>query len=82
MIQIYVIVILVLLVGGLSYYAVNTAFTGMASVVTGAYPTYFTGVGWTFVESMMAWLPFFAIVLACVLFAIVWGQKKGASMIG
>lgn len=82
MIQIYVIVILVLLCGGLVYYGVNIAFTGVSGVVTTAYPSYFTGAGWTFVTDIMAWLPFIAIVLACVLFTIVWSQKKGASIIG
>lgn len=81
LIQIWVIVLLVVVCGGLAYFAVDVAFNAVADVMTTTYPTYFTGTGWTFTTSIMAWLPWFAIILACVLFTIVWSQKRGQGLV-
>lgn len=71
---------MVLLCGGLAYFAVAVTFDAVQAPLVTAYPTYFSGVGWTFVQNIMAWLPWLAIILASLLFAIVWSQKRGQGL--
>lgn len=82
LIHIYVTVILVILCGGLMYYGISQAFNGVSSVMETAWPSYFTGSWWTFTSGFMTWLPFFAIILSCLIFVIVWSQKKGSGVYG
>lgn len=75
MIYTYFIVTLVIVVGGLAYYILFSAFDMTLTTLETAYPAYYSGGGPDFIYNFLRWGPFFLILVPLIIYVIVQSQK-------
>ena len=75
MIYAYFIATLVIIVGGLSYFALWTAFDTTLTTLETAYPAYYSGGGPDFIYAFLRYSPLLLIIIPLVIYMIVQSQK-------
>jgi len=75
MIYTYFAVLVVLLVGGFSYFALFDAFDTAFTTLETAYPAYYAGSGPDFIYAFVKYSPLLLILIPVIIYMIVQSQK-------
>ena len=75
MIYAYFVVIVVLLVGGFSYFALFDAFDTALTTLEASYPAYYAGSGPDFIYAFLYYSPLLLILIPVIIYMIVQSQK-------
>lgn len=75
MIYTYFMVLLVIIVGGLSYWGYFSAFDTVMTSLETTYPAYYAGGGPDFIYAFLLYAPLLLILIPIVIYMIVQSQK-------